>query len=780
MGKKYFPNQDFNKIPCGIVAFENNAPWKIAYANEEYYSYFSNGNFDTLNIFDEDTVMLEDIKDNLLTSKSTNIYYRCDIGNSAPCRVVMAACSYTDNIYLGVLGDATERYNIHKRLEREKEKFAMALCSDKNMVFEDNRITDVSTLYMQAEENGTDITAIRIENIYGAFEGGMVHDEDKKFFLENIYNEQEKTLSARMKINNDNDWKWYRMYRQFEHDENGNITRIFGVLRDVDDEKRNEEDLRKSIEMDPVLKIYNRNAGVNKINSYLRNNATRKDYALLIMDIDDFKNINDTYGHLYGDAVIEMTAGAIKESVGSLGFAGRYGGDEFFAFIHSASNEEIGAIADEILERMKNFHLADDTHITGSIGIARGDMFTKAPNYSELLEKADKALYHVKENGKAHWIAYDDNMTNAGGHSLDYEAKEDDSSNEFLESKDMMKVFLELSSGARTSDEAVYNIMRYIMDRFHFEWLRIMQVNCSDDLVTVKYEWCRDEDFHNGAGKSGYYVHSDIMKFRDYFEENPIFMVCPENCVGFSPKFQREFEKNMRHNVVYISNPTTDDNFFMFVCARFDKRYLWEEEECSELNAATKLMAMYISQSGRKSENEKKLQYMIDYDRRTGLYSIAEFYVQLGRLRKIAKEQNEEIILLHCDIGNFMKFNRDFGIEAGDDVLLSYGRHIKDHLDPERCIASHLDGTDIFYLGFKVKKGDRSLIQKYNSENIYFCEVQNDKYNGAKLVLRTGVYFIKQDEDGGYGFDCAALAKKYIKNRNRTFFVPYGNEMEML
>ena len=777
MKKNYFSDIDSNQIPCGIVAFEKNAPWRIIHANERYYSYFSNGNTDTLNIFSEDTGMLESLDERLGTSgKGVNVYYRCNAGKDAPLRITMAVCRYTDDAYLGILNDATERFDMFKRMELEKAKFAMALCSDKNMVFEDNLLRNTSVLYVKPE--GCDeVKTIKTANIYDELVNAMVHPEDKMFFKENIYNPKKNMLSARLKMNGEGDWKWYRIYRQFEQDDKGNMTRVYGVIRDVDDEKKREDELRKRIEIDPVLKVYNRNAGVNKINSYLKKHPNRKDYALLIMDIDDFKNINDTYGHLYGDAVIEMTAGAIKEAVGKLGFVGRYGGDEFFAFLHSVSNEEIGRAADNILEKIKNFHLADDIRITGSIGIAFGDTFRKTPTYKALLEKADKALYHVKENGKAHWCAYNDDMSENGGRGLGYE-KDDEDNTELLDSKDMMKVFLELSAGAETSDEAVYSIMRYIMEKYDCDWLQIMEVNCSEDSITVKYEWCRDEDFHNNAGKSGYYVHSDIMNFRNYFENNPVFMVCPENCVGFLPKFDREFEKNMRYNVVYISDTTTDDNFYMFVCTRFDKAHVWKEEECDELNLATKMMAMYISQTNKKSENEQKLQYRVDHDRKTDLWSLGEFYVQTGRLRKLARENDEEIIMFHCDFGNFIKFNRDFGIESGDDTLLEYGRKIQNNFDPDRLVATHLDGTDVFYIVTRVKKGDRSIIEKFNNGNIDFCESLREKYEGSSLVIRTGVYLLGDTEDGEYGFDCGMLAKRYAKDRDRTFYVLYDNEME--
>ena len=90
--------------------------------------------------------------------------------------------------------------------------------------------------------------------------------------------------------------------------------------------------IKRKIEIDPVLHVYNRNAGAERINEYIKSNPESRDYALFVIDIDDFKNINDTYGHLYGDTVIAMVAEMLNKATDDDAIVGRYGGDEFFVF----------------------------------------------------------------------------------------------------------------------------------------------------------------------------------------------------------------------------------------------------------------------------------------------------------------------------------------------------------------------------------------------------------------------------------------------------------------
>lgn len=531
----------------------------------------------------------------------------------------------------------------------------------------------------------------------------------------------------------------------------------------------------RSTEMDSELKIYARNAAVSRINEYLSKKTDTNDFALLVLDIDNFKNINDTYGHLYGDAVIAMVAEKLREHAEDCGIVGRYGGDEFFVFLKDMPRSRIIEIADKILHGIAMLRVAGDGCVTCSIGIAFGESFDKTPKYKDMFDKADKALYSVKRSGKAQWKAYDENTMGGdmGGHAIEYENDDNGSDEELLKSRDLMKVFMELSAGAKTSDAAIYKIIRYVAEKFGIDWFQIMQVNCTEDLVTIKYEWCSDSDFKNNAGRSGYYAHSDIVRFREYFDKNPIFVILPENIEGFSPKFRREFEKNMKYSVVYIANTIMDDTFYMFVCTRFDKDNKWDDNEAAELNTATKLMTMYVSQASKETENERRYKEMIDYERKTGLYTMPKFYEQLGRLRKIAAENDEEVAIIHTDFCQFIRFNRRFGLDAGDEMLISFANSIQRNDNPEISIGTHIDSTDIFISAKRISKGDRSFIERIDKVNKDFCKLQNERYEGAELILKTGIYILKPDDTGGDALDWAVMAKRAVRDFNESYCALY-------
>lgn len=129
--------------------------------------------------------------------------------------------------------------------------------------------------------------------------------------------------------------------------------------------------------------------------------------ALAVMDIDNFKNVNDSYGHLFGDQVIHQTAEILKKVLGKHGVAGRIGGDEFMFLLEDFEDEV--ALRNYLRSIKQNMgtlfrdKMADNP-LSCSIGVARNDIVTG--EFKELFMTADKALYVAKQKGKNRYVIY--------------------------------------------------------------------------------------------------------------------------------------------------------------------------------------------------------------------------------------------------------------------------------------------------------------------------------------------------------------------------------------
>ncbi|MCX6073851.1 MAG: sensor domain-containing diguanylate cyclase [Campylobacterales bacterium] len=153
---------------------------------------------------------------------------------------------------------------------------------------------------------------------------------------------------------------------------------------------------------DALTGLYNRGDFDKKLQEEL-NRALRYEtsLSLLMLDIDFFKNINDTYGHQAGDEVLKSIATIILTSIRNNDYGARYGGEEFIVILPETNTTEAIVLAERIKETIEKneFNLSNDTaiHLTISIGVASS---TKGISPEYLLEVADNALYKAKENGR--------------------------------------------------------------------------------------------------------------------------------------------------------------------------------------------------------------------------------------------------------------------------------------------------------------------------------------------------------------------------------------------
>ncbi|MDO5516068.1 MAG: GGDEF domain-containing protein [Clostridium sp.] len=163
------------------------------------------------------------------------------------------------------------------------------------------------------------------------------------------------------------------------------------------------DDMNRKIVTDELTGLYNRRFIDERINVDIFNQKRNKKlYTMVMADIDYFKEINDTYGHLAGDMVLKGAAELIAKTVGKLsGWIGRYGGEEFiFVYYDKPFDEVIENIEDlrKSLEEKEFTYNGTKIKITSSFGVA--ELSEKHKNGRDLLKCADDMLYNAKENGR--------------------------------------------------------------------------------------------------------------------------------------------------------------------------------------------------------------------------------------------------------------------------------------------------------------------------------------------------------------------------------------------
>ena len=173
-----------------------------------------------------------------------------------------------------------------------------------------------------------------------------------------------------------------------------------GLLSDIDDYKQETALLQEKATRDSLTSLLNRMALQRQVERRLKKYPGRLN-AFLLLDIDHFKEINDTRGHSMGDTVLKSISALLSQHFRSTDVIGRMGGDEFAVFIPDVKDRaQIQSQADEVLRRLRlqkeMIGMAEEP--TASIGIAFGP--EDGRSFRELYHRADEALYQVKNEEK--------------------------------------------------------------------------------------------------------------------------------------------------------------------------------------------------------------------------------------------------------------------------------------------------------------------------------------------------------------------------------------------
>lgn len=220
-------------------------------------------------------------------------------------------------------------------------------------------------------------------------------DKVKKYFAGDLDN-----YRAEMRIKaKDGTWVWIGSYGGIvEKDQDQNVTRFIGLTFNIDSRRIMEETTKRLAYIDSLTQLANRRklfeVGRTEV---LRASRYGHPLSLMVLDIDDFKFINDTYGHLTGDDILVQVAKIMQKTFREVDLKVRFGGDEFVILLADTYKEEAMEIAERLRKHIEEEKFGIPSQVTMSIGVTEWE---KDHKFSELLEQGDQALYLSKKSGK--------------------------------------------------------------------------------------------------------------------------------------------------------------------------------------------------------------------------------------------------------------------------------------------------------------------------------------------------------------------------------------------
>ena len=309
---------------------------------------------------------------------------------------------------VSVIEDITERKSVEEELQRQAERLHILSQAEGEKIIDYNAKTDVMIIRTNDEYG---MAQDEIHSRYmQRFNAAMIYKEDVAYYkavLESLLKSpKHDTIEFRIK-RFDEDYTWYQANLTSLLGAEGYVTRIVGRMINIDDRKKKEMELLLRAEKDALTGIYNQGATEQLIHNAIEDGNENSLSAMMIIDLDNFKEANDLLGHANGDQLLEKTAGILKEMFKGGDVIGRIGGDEFLVYMRNLESiSDADEMAGNIVKQVRydlDFE-GQPIHVTCSVGVAVYPYHGK--NYEELFEKADRAVYTVNANGKDGYRVY--------------------------------------------------------------------------------------------------------------------------------------------------------------------------------------------------------------------------------------------------------------------------------------------------------------------------------------------------------------------------------------
>lgn len=389
------------------------------------------------------------------------------------------------------------------------------------------------------------------------------------------------------------------MYETFHvngiYDSKSNTIR--GVIHNVEAERR--------LVRDPLTGLYNR-IGMERRISELLDQTTEKSWSILyLIDLDNFKEVNDTKGHLFGDELLKEVAEVLKEVFGEDAAVGRIGGDEYLAYCYGIHDDEAAKrLAAEVCQNLQKHFENKNYSVTSSIGVSVARKFI---SYQTMFTQADAALYVAKSAGKNGYQVYSPKLRRTQYQNKRKQQSRqtvDGQRNSFLEYQYLVSAIMDVINEEMTPRETIETVGKLLVNAMH---------------VTRVYVCCYLPD-RSGVGKSWFYEkeNDQNIPFRlksrptehvQNFNEEGIFF-CTDVAKVHEPIRTELLRMNVKSLLQCLIYDADDNVIGLLGMNNCEEKRFWEQDEIDMVKGITKIMTptarrMY-RECAQEYEQEKK------------------------------------------------------------------------------------------------------------------------------------------------------------------------------
>lgn len=662
---------------------------------------------------------------------------------------------------------------LQERLELEKEKKELIFSLYDDWIYEYNikekrllTIRGTSSEYKFSEK-------ARTRRNYLQFKG--VHPEDKEEFERGCYGRENSSepLTVEVRILVNEEYRWISLTTRVLMDKKGEPVCIIGKISNVDEKKKEELQLREKATQDAMTKLFNRAAFKERVEKTLKKVTEngQQDSAILLLDIDKFKSVNDTYGHLYGDTVIVGMAEVLQKVFHGKGIVGRFGGDEFTVFLPHTKKEQLTALICELRETFaKEFaETAKRVKISCSVGAALyGESGT---TLEELLSSADSALYFVKENGRDNFAFCTKEIKKRFLSGQRNEDMDERLPRNMLVLADITEFAMELLENSRDFKSSLNMLLLKVGKQFKLAGTIIQEYN-EKGILVLSYVW-KNKEKEIKETKKNYVSLQERIRIREQYKQYEMIEVSDIGRLSKDSDIYLSWAETGIQSIFQC--PLSHEGMvFGYIVYMDTVIRTWSEPEKKSLVMISRIIGNYLARERAYQQIERKVELIKSFDEVTGLLKYDKFLEVVRSI--LSQEGNLQYALISIDFANFKYFNEIYGFQNGDIVLEEFANFVAKR-NP-RVVAACRDYADNFII-LAIVKSEAYLVQNITNYMNSFVKNQMEHYSACRLELYSGIYVITNPEiDILQAIDNARLAKKILKEKQAPGTLVFQTEMK--
>lgn len=625
--------------------------------------------------------------------------------------------------------------------------------------YQNGKVTDRNRKYMNASD--------MLEDIH-------IGDQDKFARALYIASEHEMTGSIDYRLNmspagGEAEYVWHRLVFRSMRDRNEQISRIIGRSYDISYDKGIQEKLSKEVQHDPLTGLLNKVAVGNEIKKCLADKP-KGIHVLFLVDIDNFKRINDTFGHTVGDTVITDVAQAIEKLFRQSDIVGRIGGDEFVAFMRDTTEEGAMHKAEQLCREAAKKLTGDEKEVEVTLSVGLAIYGINGTDYETLLDMADRAMYQTKRAGKNNYsMAQNGKMIRSGSTH-----REKTVESEHLRTQEADKEFLNfafsLLSHAKDVNGSLNVLLEQIGKKYGLSVVSVFEyADQKPEMLLTNFWSSFGTDYRQDVlprsikefieATSGAFVvtTSESMKKQNRaFWEN---WNCGMNQISHIAGVKFDIPGN-HQGCLYVGISQKEEGF--------------NDTEKNTLCELARIVAVFVSLRNKIRDAQTEIQQLQSRDKLTGLYNFEVFKKRTGELLCSNHKGEQLYALVHVDINNFSYVNENFGQKVGDDILKEFGTLLASGEHVVEACRMYSD----YFIELVVGKSEEDIYHRVLDTNNCFERMQKQKYPTSSMHLSMGICFVENErEPFEKVLEGANLARKQAKEQKSTHAVIYKKDM---